>query len=61
MKEGFKKAYYRSIPAYFNLETNELQGRNKFYDLLISINLQFDTYIVGVENYPIEIVEEIES
>jgi hypothetical protein len=49
------KAYYRKIPAYFNPETNELYGRNWFYNLLITINLWVDVNIVQVEEFPIEI------
>jgi hypothetical protein len=43
-----KKAYYRGIPAYFDPETNELMGRNVFYDILIDINIWFDVYIVDI-------------
>jgi hypothetical protein len=48
-----KKAYYRGIPAYFDPETNELMGRNVFYDILIDINIWFDVYIVDIEEFPI--------
>lgn len=53
-----KKAYYRQIPAYFNESTNELEGRNWFYGILIDLNLWFDTYIVEVNEYPIWIEED---
>jgi len=53
-----KKAYYRSIPAYYNLETGELIGRNWFYSLLIDINIWIDINIIQVEEFPILIEEE---
>ena len=30
-----KKALYRSIPCYYDEETNEIEGRSWFYDILI--------------------------
>jgi hypothetical protein len=55
--EGYKRAYYRSIPAYFNTDTNDIMGRNWFYDVLIEINLWVDVHIVGVQEFPILIEE----
>lgn len=55
-----KKAYYRKIPAYFNEETLELRGRNKFYDWLISINIWFDVNILRLDGFPI-LVEKTEK
>ncbi len=55
---NFKKAYYRSIPAYFNLETNEIKGRNWFYNILISINLWIDINIIEVEEFPIMVEKD---
>ena len=52
-----KKARYRGIPAYFNLETNEIQGRNWIYDILIEINIWIDVNIVEIEEFPILIEE----
>lgn len=57
MKTGFKKAYYRQIPAYFNEETGELIGRNWFFDKLIAINIFIDVKIIRIEEFPI-LVEE---
>lgn len=57
-KEGYRKAYYRSIPAYFNPITNDIEGRNWFYDILIEINLWVDVNIVGVEEFPILMKED---
>lgn len=45
--ENFKNAYYRKIPAYYNLKTDELKGRNWFYDILI------DSKILMLEEFPI--------
>ncbi len=56
--EGFKKAYYRKIPAYFNEETYELIGRNWFYDLLIDWNVWFDFVILELDGLPIFIEKE---
>lgn len=48
-----KRAYYRKIPAYFNEETLEIRGRNKFYNWLIAINIWIDINIVGIDEFPI--------
>ncbi len=56
--EGFKKAYYRKIPAYFNEETHELIGRNWFYDILIDWNVWFDFVILELDGLPIFIEKE---
>jgi hypothetical protein len=53
-----KKAYYRGIPCYFDLDTSELVGRNWFYDILVDINIWIDLYIVDVEFFPIEIEDD---
>ena len=47
MKEVIKdysrrKAYYKSIPCYFNPINNELKGRNIIYDFLLNITLWFE-------------------
>lgn len=51
----YRKAKYRKIPAYFDMETNELYGTNWFYDKLIELNIWFDVNIIGVESLPIEV------
>jgi hypothetical protein len=53
-----RRAYYRSIPAYFNPETNEIKGRNWFYDLLIDINIWWDFTVLELEEIPILIEED---
>ena len=53
-----KKARYRGIPAYFDVFTGELKGRNWFYDLLIDVNVWLDVNIFLVEEFPIWIEED---
>ena len=53
-----KKAYYRRIPCYFNGQTNELVGRNRFYDILIDINIWFDFEILQLDELPIWIEDD---
>jgi hypothetical protein len=60
-KEGFKRAYYRGVPAYFNKATDEFEGRNKLYDILIGINIWFDINVVGVEEFPILVENDKEK
>lgn len=57
-KPGYKKAYYRSIPAYFNPDTNDIYGRNWICDVLIEINLWIDVEIVGVDEFPILVKDD---
>ena len=56
-----KKAYYRKIPCYFNIETSELWGRNWFYDILVDINIWIDVHIVQVEGFSIYIEDTDEE
>lgn len=59
---GMKKAYYRSIPCYFDPIKDILQGRNKFQDLRLGFMLWWDTYILGGEEYEIVVEkDEIEE
>lgn len=53
MKEGYKRAHYREIPCFFNPQTNDIEGRNWFYDKLIEINIWFDFNILWLEELPI--------
>jgi len=53
-----KKAYYRKIPCYFDSDTNEILGRNIFYDILIDINIWIDFTLLGIEELPIWIEED---
>lgn len=53
-----KKAYYRWIPCYFDPKTNELIGRNWFYDILVDIDMWFDFEVLGIEELPIWIEDE---
>jgi len=47
------KAFYRWIPCYFDEVTMELVGRNKFYDILVDINLWFDLKILQLDELPV--------
>ena len=58
MEKKFKKAHYRSIPAWFDEENNEIFGRNWFCDILIDINIWLDVNVFQVEDFPIYIEEE---
>lgn len=53
-----KKAYYRSIPIYFNPDTWEIKGRNLFYDILVDLNIMFDVWIVGINEFPIWVEDD---
>lgn len=48
-----KNATYRNIPCWYDPETDELTGKNWFYDLMVEINLWFDFNILGLEEMPI--------
>lgn len=53
-----RKAYYRWIPAYFDLTTNKLMGRNGFYDILLNISIWIDLNILNVEEIPVWFEED---
>lgn len=55
-----KRAYYRNIPCHFNPNTNEIEGRNRFYDFLIDIMLRIDIVILNNEA-PIWVEENEEN
>lgn len=57
MRDNFKKAYYRNIPAYFNELTGELKGRNFIYNSLISIVIYIDIEFLGIDHFPILVKE----
>jgi hypothetical protein len=52
-----KKAYYRRIPIYYNQCTEEVKGRNWFYDILLESMLWIDFNITfrlfDSEGFPI--------
>lgn len=58
--EGMKKAYYRSIPAYFNPDTGELVGRSWIWNLLVDLNLFIDLTVLSLPEVPIEYLDEDE-
>ncbi len=51
------KAKYRGIPCFFDLETSEIKGQNKFYDLLLDCVIWIDVHVFQVEGFPV-LVEE---
>ena len=53
-----RNARYRGIPCWFDLETEELIGKNWFYDFLVDINVWLDINVFDVEEFPIWIEEE---
>lgn len=47
-----KKARFWKIPAYFNTETSELEGRNKLFDFLIhSVAVPLDYLIQEIMSF----------
>lgn len=42
MKLGFVKAHYRGVPCYFNQITNEIEGRNWIYKILLDQAIWYD-------------------
>ncbi len=48
-----RKARYRAIPCWFDTTTDELTGRNWFYDILVDINIWFDLNILELDELPI--------
>lgn len=53
-----RKASYRGVPAWFDLETEELVGINWLCDRLIDLNLWWDIEVLGIEEIPIKIYFE---
>lgn len=50
MKDRTKlKATHRSIPCFYNQCNEELWGRNKFWDILLSIALWIDVNVFMVD------------
>jgi len=59
--EGFKNAYYRRIPCFFNENTSELTGRNKFYSFLLDCMIWIDIHVFNEEGFPIWVEQESED
>jgi len=51
-----KNAYYRSIPVYFNPDTDDIKGRNKIYDIMLDIAIWFDIDVLGLDYFPIHVI-----
>ncbi len=57
-----RNANYRGIPCWYNPVTDELKGRNWFYDLLVSCNIWWDINVLCIESLPIWVeVDELEK
>lgn len=56
--KGFKKAYYRWIPVYFDKGTEEIKGRNLIYDAILDVAIWVDVNIVNVEDFPLWVEED---
>jgi len=54
----FVNAFYRAIPCYFNISTNEIKGRSWLYDLLIGINVWWDFEVLNLQELPIFLEED---
>lgn len=48
-----KNATYRGIPCWYNPVNDQLKGKNKFYELLIRLNIWFDCNIFDVDEFPL--------
>ena len=48
-----KRAKYRGIPCFFNLETGDIKGQNKFYDLLLDFMIWLDVHVFEVDGFPV--------
>ena len=54
-KDYFYYARYCKIPIYFQPETNEIIGRNWFWELLLRVIVVFEPLFVSEEGFKIEI------
>lgn len=54
-KDYFYYAKFYGIPVYFQPETNEVIGRNWFYNLLLYLITPFEPFFVSEEGYKIEV------
>ncbi len=63
MKDHTKRnATYRFIPCWFNPITDELIGKNKFYNFILGIMLWIDININEVDEFPIWIeIDDLEK
>lgn len=57
-----KKASYRGIPCTYNPLTDELKGRNWFYENLLILMVWIDERLIGVDSFPMWVeVDELEK
>lgn len=57
-----RKAKYRGIPCWLDTVTDELTGRNRFYDILVDIVLWFDINVLALKELRIWVeVDDLEK
>lgn len=56
-RDGFKLARYFGVPIYFNQDTNEIEARTDFHEILLEIALWVDINIIGVTAFKITLEE----
>ena len=54
---NFVKARYAGIPIFYNSYTQEIEGRNQFYEFLVDIIIWIDVNIFGFQGFKIDIEE----
>ena len=52
-----QEARYHKVPCYFNRYTNEIEGKNWFYEILVRFWIWFDLNIALIDEFEIKIKE----
>lgn len=62
MAKRIRKATYMGIPCWYDMLTDELTGRNRFYDFLLDIALYFSLYVLRKDDIEFWVeVDELEK
>ena len=63
MKDYTKRnAKYRAIPCWYNPLTDELKGKNWFYEILLWVVIWIDVNLVEVDEFPLWVeMDELEK
>ena len=57
-----RNSSYRGIPCWYNPITDEIKGKNWFYDQLVSIFSWFDLNVLSLDAIPLWVdVDELEQ
>ena len=57
-----RNSSYRGIPCWYNPITDEIKGKNWFYDQLVSIFSWFDLNVLALDAIPLWVdVDELEQ